>query len=257
MRALTSVPRFLIGAGLVWRGITVWSKRPGLMLLGVTPGLISVLIFVIAYLTLLTNLPSIAATIAGFVATPGTAWHGAVQVAAALGIVVGALLLTIYSFTALTMLIGAPFFERISANIDLALGHQPFEAQESRLTSFLRSLRESTVRLVVSACIAVLLFLATFIPMVGTFVAGIAGMLIGGWFIASEVTQYPLERRGYTTLKQRRSVLRADRATTLGFGAMAFVMFLIPGGAVLTMPAVVSGGTLLARHATQETIRVS
>jgi CysZ protein len=47
-------------------------------------------------------------------------------------------------------------------------------------------------------------------------------------------------------------VLRAHRPEALGFGTAVFLCFLVPGGAVLLMPAAVAGGTLLARHVLAE-----
>jgi CysZ protein len=55
-------------------------------------------------------------------------------------------------------------------------------------------------------------------------------------------------------LPERRSLLRADRPTTLGFGVAVFVCFLIPLGAVLVMPAAVAGATLLARRALGQSV---
>jgi CysZ protein len=43
-------------------------------------------------------------------------------------------------------------------------------------------------------------------------------------------------------------VLRANRPLAVGFGAAVFVCFLVPLGAIVTMPAAVAGGALLSRR---------
>jgi CysZ protein len=43
-------------------------------------------------------------------------------------------------------------------------------------------------------------------------------------------------------------MLRSRRPMALGFGVATFVCFLIPGGAILIMPAAVAGATVLSRR---------
>ncbi|HEY6800895.1 MAG TPA: hypothetical protein VI121_09645, partial [Agromyces sp.] len=47
----------------------------------------------------------------------------------------------------------------------------------------------------------------------------------------------------------RRALLRGHRAELLGFGIATQLCFMIPLGAIVTMPAAVAGSTLLARSA--------
>lgn len=91
-------------------------------------------------------------------------------------------------------------------------------------------------------------FLAGFLPAVGQTVVPVLGALVGGWFLAVELVGVPFTRRGLR-LPDRRRALRAHRPAALGFGTAVFCCFLVPGGAVLVMPAAVAGGTLLARRA--------
>jgi CysZ protein len=89
------------------------------------------------------------------------------------------------------------------------------------------------------------------VPVVGTLASWTLGALIGGWFVALEMTSIPFERRGLV-LRDRRRALGVRRARTLGFGTMAFVMSIVPPLAAAMMPAGVSAGTILARHALGE-----
>ena len=100
------------------------------------------------------------------------------------------------------------------------------------------------------------LLLLGLIPFVGTAVAWTLGALIGGWFVALEFTAVPFDRRGLR-LRDRRRILARNRAQTVGFGAMAFVMSAFAPVAVLMMPSAVAGGTLLARAALDEDERLT
>jgi CysZ protein len=47
-------------------------------------------------------------------------------------------------------------------------------------------------------------------------------------------------------------MLRAHRSRSLGFGVLTYLLFLIPGAAVIVMPAAVAGAALLSRNVLAE-----
>lgn len=79
-------------------------------------------------------------------------------------------------------------------------------------------------------------------------VGGVFGAVVGGWLLALELTGTPFDARGLR-LRDRRRALGRIRARTLGFGIATWVLFLVPLGAVVAMPAAVGGATLLMRTA--------
>ncbi|MET0480604.1 MAG: EI24 domain-containing protein, partial [Mycetocola sp.] len=70
-----------------------------------------------------------------------------------------------------------------------------------------------------------------------------------------ELSTVTFERRGLR-LDDRRRLLKSQRSTTLGFGVAVFLLFLVPLGALVTMPAAVAGATLLARRSLGESDRL-
>ena len=93
----------------------------------------------------------------------------------------------------------------------------------------------------------VLLFVGGFVPVVGQTVVPVVGALVGGWFLAVELTGYAFDARG-RSLAERRRGLAVNRARTLGLGTATYLLFFVPLGAVLVMPAAVAAATLLARE---------
>jgi CysZ protein len=158
-----------------------------------------------------------------------------------------AVLLALYTFTALTLFIGQPFFERISVEVDALLGAPSVRAAEPWWRAFARGVGEAIRILGITLLFTLALFLVGLIPVVGTVTAFVLGVLLGGWFLALELTTFALSRRGTVSLKQRRALLATKRSVSLGFGSTVFLLFLVPFGAVATMPAAVVGATLLAR----------
>ncbi|MER7331063.1 MULTISPECIES: EI24 domain-containing protein [unclassified Micromonospora] len=248
-----AVGRFFTGVGLLLRGLGLYVRSPALMLLGIVPALISGAIFVAAFATLAYFVDDLAALVTPFADDWSATWRNLVRVAAGLVFLGIGGLLAVVSFTAVTLVIGDPFYEKISERVEERLGGTPGAVDVPFWPSLRRSLADS-VRLVgLSVLFGIPLFAAGFIPVVGQTVVPVIGAAVGGWLLAVELVGAPFYRRGMR-LPERRSILKADRPTTLGFGVAVFVCFLIPLGAVLVMPAAVAGATLLARRSLGQSV---
>ncbi|MGV9883412.1 EI24 domain-containing protein [Streptomyces sp. NPDC003006] len=157
-----------------------------------------------------------------------------------------ALLLSVLTFTAVTLLIGQPFYESLSEKVDIAeSGHAP----ESGLPLWRElwiSARDS-LRVVMRALLwGVLLFGLGFIPVVGQTVVPVIGFAVTGFFLVEELTAVALQRRG-VELRDRLALLRSRKGLAWGFGTPLAVAFLVPFVAVFLMPGAVAGATLMAR----------
>ncbi|WBB74256.1 EI24 domain-containing protein [Micromonospora sp. WMMD1128] len=242
-----AVTRFLGGAGLLLRGLGMYVRSPKLMLLGIVPALISGVLYLAVFAALLYFVDDLAAWLTPFADDWSSTARGLLRVAAGLAVVGVAALLGVLTFTAVTLAVGDPFYEAISERVEDRLGGTPGKVDVPFWASLRRSVVDSLRLVAISALIGVPLFAAGFIPVVGQTVVPVVGALVGGWFLALELVGAPFYRRGMR-LPDRRSRLRADRPTALGFGVAVFLCFLIPLGAVLVMPAAVAGAALLARR---------
>lgn len=237
----------LTGVRLFLRGLALYVRSPRLVLLGILPALISGALFLTGFVTLIAFVDDLARLVTPF----ADDWSGGVRalvrvVAGAAFLGLGALL-GILTFTAVTLLVGDPFYEKISEQVEASHGGATGAVE----VPFWRSLRHSlvdSVRLIAfSVLVGVPLFVAGFIPLLGQTVVPVVGAAFGGWILALELVGATFSRRGLR-LPDRRRALRANRPTALGFGVVVFCCFLIPLGAVLIMPAAVAGATLLARR---------
>lgn len=243
---------FSMGIRLLGRGFRMWSTSPRLMFIGAIPGLVTFVLILAAATVLVLNLQNIATTVTPFAETWDEVYRNGIRVLVMAALAGAGLLIFVYSYTAITLLIGQPFFERISERVEQSLGGVPHEVAAPLLASIARGIGESLRVLVVTVAIGLGLFLLGFIPLIGTILAWILGAITGGWFLALELSTPAFERRGLA-LKQRRTALGAQRSTTLGFGIAVFLLFLVPFGALVTMPAAAAGATLLARRSLGET----
>jgi CysZ protein len=232
---------------LLGRGIGMYAKTPRLLVLGLIPAVISAAVISAAFAVLLYFISDLSALVTWFADDWSSGWRTTVRILAGVGIVGLAAVLAVLTYTAFTLLIGDPFYEAISKKVEERYGTAPDEADVSWWVSTRRNLVDSLRLLALTVVLGVPMFLLGFIPVVGQTVVPVLDALIGGWFLAVELTGIPFNRRGLR-LRDRRRLLAANRALALGFGVPMFLIFLIPFAAVLVIPAAVAGGTLLARR---------
>ncbi|MFB7620060.1 EI24 domain-containing protein [Kitasatospora sp. NPDC056181] len=176
----------------------------------------------------------------------GSPWQGLLRGALALIVFGGGLLISLITFTAVTLLVGQPFYESLCEKVDETEGGAPTPPDVPLWRELVVSARDSLHVLVRVAGFGVLLFACGFIPVVGQTLVPVAGFLVTGFFMAVELTAVALQRRGVPQ-RERIRLLRARLGLTLGFGVPLILAFLIPFVTVLAMPGAVAGATLLAR----------
>lgn len=243
-----SVREFLRGVGDLGRGFGFWGSSPRLMLLGAIPAVVVGAIWVALLVALLSSIDGLAGWLTGFAAGWEDPVRSSVRVAAGLAVVVLALVVGALSFTAVVLTVGDPFYERISRRVEERLGDPPPDRDEPLLRGLIRAARDGLALLAVSLLVGVAAFLIGLIPVAGPALGALFGAIVGGWFLAVELTGTPFDARGHR-LGERRRILRRSRARTLGFGVATWLLFLLPFGAVVAMPAAVGGATVLSRKA--------
>jgi CysZ protein len=237
------VGEFFAGFATLFRGFAWWKRRPGLMLLGLVPALIVAAGLIALVLVIATNAEAIIAFVTPFADTWDPGWARLFRVLAAVSLLIGFVVLAAFAFTGLTLLIGDWFYERIWRAVETELGGMPPEHE----TGFWRGVADG-LRLAIRATLtAVLLAILSLIPVVGTILAAVLGVFFSARILATELTTRPLEARGFAR-RERRAALRTRSPRVTGFGVAVQLCFLVPGGAILVMPAAVAGATHLARQ---------
>jgi CysZ protein len=241
--------------GLLGRGLGLVLRTPRLLGLGLLPALIAGLLYAGALVALIAFLPELSHAVTGFADDWSVGWRDLLRVLAQIALLGAAVLLGVLAFTAVTLAIGDPFYERISDLVESRYGGVPDEVEVVWWRSIGRSVVDSLRLIGLSIVFGVPLFVLGFIPVVGQTVVPVIGGAVGGWLLAVELTGTSFQRRG-RRLRDRRRVLRANRPLALGFGVAVFLSFLIPLGAILLMPAAVAGAALLSRKALGQPIDI-
>ncbi|WP_251093227.1 EI24 domain-containing protein [Streptomyces sp. Caat 7-52] len=237
-----------VGFGYLLKGQR-WVARHGRQFgFGLLPGLITLVLYAAA-LTALALWGADAVTWATpFADDWGSPWQGLFRgfltaVLFALG-----LLLAVLTFTAVTLLVGQPFYENLSEKVDADVSPDG-TAPRSDLPLWRElwiSARDSLRVLVRAALWGVLLFALGFLPFVGQTAVPVIGFFVTGFFLTEELAAVALQRRG-VELRARLAMFRSRKTLVWGFGTPLGLAFLVPFVAVFLMPGAVAGATLLAR----------
>ncbi|MFF4485360.1 EI24 domain-containing protein [Streptomyces sp. NPDC001544] len=215
---------------------------------GLLPGLITLVLYAAALVALALWGEDFVAWATPFADDWSSPWQGLFRgfltaVLFALG-----LLLSVVTFTAVTLLVGQPFYESLSEKVDRDVSPDG-TAPESGLPLWRElwmSARDS-LRIVVRAAVwGVLLFGLGFLPFIGQTVVPVIGFFVTGFFLTEELAGVALQRRG-VELRARLALLRSRKTLVWGFGTPLGLAFLVPFVAVFLMPGAVAGATLLAR----------
>ncbi|GII64973.1 membrane protein [Sphaerisporangium krabiense] len=238
---------FADGVRYVLRGLGWVARNPRQWLFGLIPALLALVLYIVALVLLGTYAGDLAAW-----ATPfADGWNSGLRqtVRVLLGVVIFALglVLSVLTFTAATLAIGEPFYEKLSERVEQDLGGLEAVPEVPLWRSIPRSLRDSVITLGYALMFTIPLFVLGFVPVVGQTVVPVLAAAVSGFFLTVELTALAMERRGLAR-KQRFAVLRGDKAPALGFGVLLFLMFLVPFGAVVAMPAAVAGATIMVRE---------
>lgn len=243
-RAPRAAREFFSGFAVLGRGFALWRRRPGLMLLGMIPAAVVAVLFAAVVVLLVVNIEAVT----GFVTPLADDWDPELarlfRLVAALALIIGVVTFGAFGYTTITLLVGDPFYARIWREIEREHGELPTGEEPG----FWRALADSGRLFWRAVALGVLLTFVGLIPVIGAFLAVLGELVLGGRIVALELTTRPLEARGLRRVDRRR-VLRTRNARVIGFGVAVNLCMLVPGGAVLVMPAAVAGATELARHA--------
>ncbi|ATE56545.1 EI24 domain-containing protein [Actinosynnema pretiosum] len=239
---------FSAGIGLLGHGFGSVFRRPKLLIIGAIPALITTLLLTGSLVALGYWINDITAFVTPFADNWAESLRTGVRVLAGVSILAGYLAIGLLLFTAITLIIGGPFYEHIAETIeDEELGGVPESERVGWWRSTVVGARDSLRLVGMAILVAIPLFIGGFIPLVGQTVVPVLGAGINGWLLGLELTGIPFTRRGLD-LAVRRRVLKERRAMVLGFAVPAYLLCLIPLAPLVVMPAAMAGGTVLSHR---------
>ncbi|MEW2045863.1 EI24 domain-containing protein [Streptomyces sp. NPDC005476] len=227
-----------------------WVARHGRQYgFGLLPGLITLVLYAAALVALAVWGEDFVGWSTPFADDWSSPWRGLFRTLLVAVLFALGLLLAVLTFTAVTLLIGQPFYESLSERVDRDLSPDG-TAPESALPLWRElwiSARDSLRILCRALLWAVLLFALGFVPVVGQTVVPVIGFFVTGFFLTEELAAVALQRRD-VDLRARLALFRSRKTLIWGFGTPLGLAFLVPVVAVFLMPGAVAGATMLARE---------
>ncbi|MDN3309880.1 EI24 domain-containing protein [Microbacterium oryzae] len=232
---------FWAGVRTLGRGFGWWRRRPRVMAAALLPAALVGAALTAGLIVLGAFLPEIVASVTPWADGWASGWAAAIRLLVGAALLAGAVVLAVATFTALSLFVGEPFYDRVWRSVESAqaeavpdAGYGMWRAAGDAISLVLRGLG-----------IAMLTLAVGFVPVAGAVLAAVLGATFSGWMLADELTARALTARGLGPV-ERRALRRASRARVLGFGVATHLCLLVPLGAVIAMPAAVAGSTLLA-----------
>lgn len=214
---------------------------------GLLPGLVALALYAAALVGLLYGADDFVRWATPFASDWSSGWLKVFRGFLTAVVVSLGLFISVITFTAVTLLVGQPFYESLSEQVDRTEGGEVPESGRSFWEDLWISARDSVRLLVRVVLYGILLFALGFIPVIGQTVVPAIGFCVSGFFLTQELTSVALQRRR-VDLAEQLVLLRGRRAQALGFGVPLVLAFLIPFVAVFLMPGAVAGATLMARE---------
>lgn len=244
----TGARGILTGLGFLGRGVGIAFRNPKLLLLGAIPAILTTLLMLGGLIALATYAGDLATWLTPF-ADNWTEWlRKATRFIAGLAVVIAALAVSVVAFTAVTLVVGGPFYEHISETVEDNLGGVPEGERVGWARMLVLGLRDSILLVAISILINIPLMFAGFIPLLGQTLIPVLVACVGGWILALELAAVPFTRRGLN-LRQRHHALRRHRGMVLGLGVPAYLLCAIPFVSIIAMPIAFIGATVMAREA--------
>jgi CysZ protein len=237
---------FLDGIGFFFQGLRWVVRYPRWWLFGLIPALVAFALYAVGLYFLGTNALDIADWMTPFADGWGEGARTAFRALVGLVLFGAGVILSVVTFTAMTLALGEPFYEKLSEKVEETHGEVPAGHELPLWKSIPRSVRDSLITLGYVLLFTIPLFFLGFVPVVGQTVVPVLGALVSGFFLTVELTALAMERRGIAR-KGRFALLRGNKAPALGFGVLLFLLFLIPLVAVVAMPAAVAGAAIMVR----------
>ncbi|SDR32288.1 EI24 domain-containing protein [Thermostaphylospora chromogena] len=243
---MASVRAFLGGVGFFVQGLRWMARHPGSWLFGLLPAVVTAVLYIGVLIFLGTRADDISAYFTPFADDWNAALRNTMRAVIAIVVFGAGLAVAVLTFTPITLTIGDPFYQKLSERVEESYGEVPEGIDESLWRSIVRSVKDSLATLGYALLFTVPLFFLGFVPGVGQTVVPVLGALVSGFFLTAELTTLAMERRGILR-KERFAILRANKATAVGFGVVTFLIFLVPLGAIIAMPVAVAGAAIMVR----------
>lgn len=235
---------FFYGFLYPFKSIAFFFQHPRVILLSIIPTIINItiyaLIFYFTYKKLINSVPLADGNSENLAGRMIESAYNSIIYFLTIALV---LVVSYFAYVIIGGLISAPFNETISQYVEEFITgtkcpYVPF------LKDIWLSIKGELLKLLFYFSIIAPLFFLSYVPVAGTIISTILGLLFSFFYNSLDFFDYPMQRKMFT-LRQKISGTNSGGILSYGFGAMAFLMMFIPFINSLLKPLLVVSGTKL------------
>jgi CysZ protein len=235
--------RLIEGAFYPFYAFGLLARTPRLWRYVLLPILVNIVVGATLYIgLLLAGLRGIDGFVAGL-----PAWAAALGALLRVLLIVALLIATGFVLVRFGVVLGSPWYTRLSAELEQLRGTQAPLEQEAGLPAALRDLSRALAfelrKLLLVLALGALLLLLNLIPVVGQLLATAGWIALGATISCLDFFDYPLERR-MLRFRDKLGVIRRSLPASAGFGLICLGLVSIPFINLLSIPLCVAAGTL-------------
>jgi CysZ protein len=147
-------------------------------------------------------------------------------------------------FTILGNLVTAPFNEEISQRVEEIVAKDQKQHKMGFWEDAYISIKGEAQKLAFYLTILLFIFLLNLIPVAGSIVSTVFGLIFSFFYNALDFLDYPMTRKKMR-FSSKLKVTRSGKLVTYGFGCAAFLLMFLPVVNVFMKPILVAAGTSL------------
>lgn len=240
---MSRMSNFIRGAAYPLKALFTLNRTPRLWGFVIVPILVNLVVGATLYLALLlAGMRAIDGLIAGL-----PAWMAVLGIVLRVLLVLGLLIVTGFVLVRFGVVLGAPWYSRLSEQLELQLTGQAPSSVAGGLAGILRDIGRALLfelqKLLLVVGVGLPLLLLNLVPALGTALATVGGIVLGATIACLDFLDYPLERRQLSFGAKLRAIRRGLPASA-GFGLVCLVLTSIPFVNLLAIPLCVAAGTL-------------
>ncbi|NJO41171.1 MAG: hypothetical protein HC769_23765 [Cyanobacteria bacterium CRU_2_1] len=152
-------------------------------------------------------------------------------------------IVTGFVFLQFGVLLGAPWYGKLSEEIEKAKTGQLFRIEVHPVVDIWRAIQYELKKLVLTIPLGILLLLLNFFPGIGTAIATIAGIALGSTIVCMDFFDAAVERRR-PRFRQKLGIVFRSLPASAAFGFVCLGLVSIPLVNLIAIPVCVAAGTL-------------
>jgi len=235
---------FLYGLFYPIKSIDLLIKNKKILLYSIIPIIINLIIYTTLFIIIFQRFAKFTSNITGATSPESNWFNELLYIFLLITSLIIFLIITYIAYTILGNIITAPFNEKISQLIERIITKRISNENVNFWKDTFLSTWSEIKKILFYCTVMIFIMLLSIIPLIGTFLTLILGLIFTTFFNAFDYIDYPLARK-YLRLREKIRIIFSNLQLTFGFGISITILLLLPLINSFLKPIFVVSGTSL------------